>query len=386
MEHYDTIIVGAGIAGAGLAYNLKRDGYKGSVLVIDKEGAGGNAAYGYKNTFKEVIDEYNLSYYHKYKGMRLGALNDNLNHNGEKYISLDKDFYLLDYKETCEKLLGRSETEIRKEVALGIKDKILFTNYSKYKYDHIVDCSGPNFFLKKILRLPLPMRYWVGKVMQIDKQYLKEKIDYQNYFYYIVDEKDYLEDFYPLKDKILWGLWKYTNRISSGDIDSTNTVFRSHFEEDIKPIKQHTVIGPVAPAFPMIYKQYAFLGDSFGHASTSSGEGVRTILDASRMLSKSLMSKNLNLFPRLWKDKYLNVYTKYLAIKMNSSNRKTFLKSLSPHPDLIMKMMRNEDIILPESLKNKISNRSKLNSMTNYLRLRARFKIEERPIRNRLYV
>jgi flavin-dependent dehydrogenase len=40
MEHYDVIIVGAGIAGSGLAYNLNREGYKGSVLVIDKDGAG----------------------------------------------------------------------------------------------------------------------------------------------------------------------------------------------------------------------------------------------------------------------------------------------------------------------------------------------------------
>ena len=62
MEYYDVIIVGAGIAGCGLAYNLKRIGYKGSVLVIDKKEPGANAAYGYRNIEGDIVEEFNLNY------------------------------------------------------------------------------------------------------------------------------------------------------------------------------------------------------------------------------------------------------------------------------------------------------------------------------------
>ncbi|MBM3200214.1 FAD-binding oxidoreductase [Candidatus Woesearchaeota archaeon] len=37
MKDYDAIIIGAGIAGSCVAYNLIRDGYKGKVLVIDRD-------------------------------------------------------------------------------------------------------------------------------------------------------------------------------------------------------------------------------------------------------------------------------------------------------------------------------------------------------------
>ncbi len=152
MEYYDVIIVGAGIAGCGLAYNLKRIGYKGSVLVIDKKGVGANVGYGYRNTFKEIIDEYGLLYEHKYEGLKY-CMDD------KEYMTIDAPFYFVNYQKICKTLIMRSFINFKKEEAIYIKDNNLKTKKSDYKFRYLVDCSGNNFFLKNILKQNKPSMF-----------------------------------------------------------------------------------------------------------------------------------------------------------------------------------------------------------------------------------
>ena len=186
MKKYDVIIIGAGIAGCGLAYNLKKFGYEGSVLIIDKENIGRHAN-NYKNTFEEVIKEYNLPYYHKFKGIKLGLYD-------KVYFSLNINFYFIDYKEVCCNLCKNSNAEFKKETALNLKDNILITNNSIYKYHYLIDCSGSNSFIKKLFNKTLPFRYWIGNI-----RILKNKINLdKKYFYHMFSNENFFEDFYPL--------------------------------------------------------------------------------------------------------------------------------------------------------------------------------------------
>ena len=66
MSYYDAVIVGAGIAGTGLAYNLSQRCPERSVLVIDKKGPGGNKGHNLRTTFESTIKKYRLPFFHKY--------------------------------------------------------------------------------------------------------------------------------------------------------------------------------------------------------------------------------------------------------------------------------------------------------------------------------
>ena len=127
MEKYDVIIVGAGIAGCGLAYNLKRFNYGGKVLLIDKDEPGANAAYGYRNTTEEIVKEYDLPYEHVYKGMKVGVAD-------KTYFTLQKKFYFIDYKKTCKNFIKNSQTEFRKEKAINLKKR---TDREKLKWHNV---------------------------------------------------------------------------------------------------------------------------------------------------------------------------------------------------------------------------------------------------------
>src|SRR3989338_5710522 len=97
MESYDVVIVGAGIAGTGLAYNLKQICPEKSVLVIDRKEVGSNAGYGYRITFGEMIERYNLPYHHVYNGIKMGLF-------WEEPLILNDSFYLVNYKKICRHL------------------------------------------------------------------------------------------------------------------------------------------------------------------------------------------------------------------------------------------------------------------------------------------
>jgi glycine/D-amino acid oxidase-like deaminating enzyme len=157
MEYYDTTIIGAGIAGCGLAYNLRKFGYKGKILIIEKYTPGANAAYGYRNTFKKTIEEYNLPYIKKFKKLKMGEF------SGIK-LDVNLDFYLIDYSRICNHLIKNLEITFKREEVIFVKDRTLTTNKESYKFHYLIDASGFSFFLKKQLRMKLPEKYYIGNL------------------------------------------------------------------------------------------------------------------------------------------------------------------------------------------------------------------------------
>jgi len=361
MEKYDVIIIGAGIAGTGLAYNLNKLGYKGSVLVIDKK-IGNNAGSGYRNTFKETINEYKLPYIHKYDGMAF-CIKD------KEETFLKNPFYFIDYKKICTHLIKNSNSLLQCEEAKKVEEAKLTTNKATYQFKYLIDCSGSNFFLKKILKQPLPSIYWFGEL----KVY-KKKTKPSKYFHFIVEKKGFVKDIYVIKNKIIYGKWEY------GHIKNLTKKFpKSNFCEKIiknaKIVEKKKIILPANPSLPLVYKNYAFLGDSFGNATCISGEGIRPILNSSKILAASIKSGSLKSYEKKWKEKYLDDYIRYLALRKNSKNRFKIVRLLKPYPKILLKISRNEGVSIPKKVRKKFSINSKIKQIFNYAYFKAYYKL-----------
>jgi len=368
-DHYDVAIIGAGIAGCGLAYNLKRIGYKGSVLVIDKDKPGKNASSVYRNTFKKVIDKYKLPYEHKFDGAIVGTYT--------KSNKLKENFYFVDYSKICRHLLQNSNAVFKKEKALDIKNQTLYTNKNKYKFTYLTDCSGANFFLRKLYNLPLPFRYWIGNV-----KILKNKMDLENYFYYLSNQEGYMEDLYSIKNKTFQGDWQYAPCINFDLIKPPNNTLCKKLVKKPYIIKQERAVIPSTPVFPIAFKNFAFLGDSFGNASTSVSEGIRPILDSSKILAKAIKENDLKLYEKEWSKNYLNLYIKKLALKLSSKLKVKLLNLITNNPELLKKLMKNQDVKIPNKIKKKIPLYLKTEVIKNYVGLRIRYSIMKFKFRN----
>ena len=66
MKLNNIIILGAGIAGTGLSFNLKRLGYTGKITLLDSNEIAANKAHSTKTILKKIKEEYSIPYYHKY--------------------------------------------------------------------------------------------------------------------------------------------------------------------------------------------------------------------------------------------------------------------------------------------------------------------------------
>ncbi len=375
MENYDVIIVGAGIAGCGLAYNLSKECPEKKVLIIDKKEPGANAAYGYRNTTEEIVKKYNLPYEHIYKGVKVGTAD-------KTHFILNKKYYFIDYKKSCKKLLKNSNSEFQQEEAVKLNGKILKTNKGEYNFKILVDCSGHNFFAKRLRKQKIPFGYFIGKT-----RILKNKLKNVDYFYYQFDDSWYIEDFYPLKNKTIQGDWQYTKKIDFKQIIPNKKNLYKKYISNPEIIQENTVVVPTTPVLPLVYNNIAFLGDSFGNALTSSAFGVHVILDSSRILTKAIKEKNLKSYEEDWKKEYLDNYIKYLAIRLDTSNNSKFLQQIkktptrvellpyfSKYPQIFDEiLMCNPNLRFPQEIKEKFPKRSKLVQLYYYLYLKLKY-------------
>ncbi len=375
MQNYDLIIVGAGIAGCGLAYNLKRMGYKGSVLIIDKEEVGANAGYGYRNTSENIVKEYNLPYEHIYKGVKVGLFD-------KTYFTLNRKFYFIDYKKACKHLLKNSYAEFKKEKAIKQNKNILETDKNKYGFKVLADCSGHYFFAKRLHNQQLPFRYWVGKT-----KVLKNRLKDTNHHYSQFNDSGYFEDIYPLKNKTLQGDWQYTKKIDFSLIESPKKNLYKKYFSDPKIIREDYVVIPCVPAFPLVYKNITYLGDSFGNASTSAAEGISTTLKTSEILASAIKKQNLTYYERNWKRRYLETYIRYLTSKYYNYHSSELIKKikkipkkekvilvLKKHPEFFENMLTsNPDPSIPIEIAKEYPRRHKLFLLYYYLYLKLKY-------------
>ncbi|MBN2422324.1 FAD-dependent oxidoreductase [Candidatus Woesearchaeota archaeon] len=322
MEKYDVIIVGAGIAGCGLAYNLGRRGYKKKILVIDEKEIAANRAHRIKTVFKKIIKEYNLPYYHKYKTLVFASYEDQ--------FKIECEPYSVDYEDACHHLLKNSQAEFKIEKAIDLNSDSLITNKNKYRFNLLVDCSGRAFFVRKKFNLPTSNRFWLAKLM-IAENNNNIKTDCM---YWLTDVKGYFEEFCPYKDHIAIGDYQYTNKIDFNLIKPAQKLLRHKFLKKLKIIKQSRGIIPNSPHFPLFFKKkFLFLGDSFGNSPTSSAYGSDAILETSKMLSYCIVNNCLHKYEKMWKTRYLESYIRYLALKYDLHHNSAIIKKIKNYPE-----------------------------------------------------
>ena len=372
MEYYDIIIIGAGIAGCGLVYNLQQSMFKGSVLLIDKRDIGSNESYGYRIVLEDTIKKYKINYTHIYKGLKIGS-------NNQVYFTVANKFYLINYKKTCSKLLSASKMSFKKEQAIYVNGNYLKTEKENYKFKYLIDCTGTSFFLKKQLSQRLPFRYWIGHTKILENT---PKIK-DDCMYYMFDDNGFMEDFYPLKNKILQGDWQYTKKIDFNMISpSPNTLLKNISSP--KVIKEFYSVDPVSPLLPNTYKNYAFLGDSFSNSTPSSGVGIEPTLESSRMLAYAICKNNLKLYSNLWNKKYFNTYILSLTSRLDRYHNTSFIEGIKKYPKntkalkilgknptaFIDHLMNRPNFQITKEIGNIYPNRQKLFLLFYYLYLR----------------
>jgi flavin-dependent dehydrogenase len=320
MKNYDIAIIGAGIAGTSLAYNLNQKCPELKTIIIDKKEPGANKDYGNRNTPYETAKENKLPYNHIYQGIKVGI-------EDEVLFKLQKKYAFINYQKTCKQFLKKSETEYKNEEAENIQGKFLTTNKNIYRTKLIIDCSGKSFFAKKILNQPKPERYWVGRT-RIIKNTLKDK----NYFYHQFSNTVYFEDLNPLKDKTLQGDWYY---LKSPDFRNLYEPEKNILKKEIKNpkiIQEFNSIIPCTPSFPTVHKNILFLGDSFGNPTASSACGINIILKTSELLANCIKKRKISIFEKKWKEQYLEIYIRHLVSKFNSFHHSKLVEKIKNSP------------------------------------------------------
>lgn len=365
MQHYDVIIIGAGIAGCGLAYNLNRIGYKGKILVIDKEEVGANAGFIYRNTFKKIIDKYNLTHEHIFDGVVLGSY--------KNPITIKTKMYFISYPKTCNHLLKHSRAEYKNETAINTKSHTLKTSHNNYSFKYLVDCSGTNFFLRKLLKLPLPFKYWIGKVRKIEG----ESPVKDNFFYYLYAGKNYMEDFYRINNNISQGDWTWSNNQNFNKIKSYKKNFFHTKIINEKIINEKNISIPASPVLPLVYKNYAFLGDSFGNASSSACEGIRPILESSELLANAIKQNNLRSFQKKWKKGNINKNIKQLSTKVSNKERLDIIEIFRNDTEILKDLMTSKKNQIPKNFYKQIPTKTKIKILYNLLYLKIKYSIME---------
>lgn len=346
MEKYDVVIIGAGIAGSGLVYHLKKSNL--NILLIDKN-LNKERKFNYRLIFEECLQEYNFPFLEVYDGVNFGT-------HKEIYLTVKNKMYIVDYDKVCIHLRRNIKITEREEIAIDIKKKLLITNKGNYEFQFLIDCSGYDSFLRKKLLLPMPQIYMYGK-----RRVFRNKYDAKDNLVYFLSQKDgYVEEFYVLDDMILQGDWGMSKEVDRSKLFPREySYFNNYREHEI----EHTsfAIYPISPALPLVYKNYAFLGDSFGNATPSTGEGIRPILETSKMLAQSLKEKDLVKYEKKWKKRYLKIYLKQLTTKLDLENRFIFYEAFKKNPELFAKITKAEEVNLHKDIKVNIPKKLLLN-------------------------
>ncbi|MCH7850102.1 MAG: FAD-dependent oxidoreductase [Nanoarchaeota archaeon] len=324
MEYYDVIIIGGGIAGCGLAYNLKRIGYTGSVLMIEKNEIGFNEKYGTRTMFEEIINEYNFKPLKTFKGIKIGF-------DDEPFITIKTPVYLVEYKRACEQLFKKSNANYKMECVVDVKGDIIVTENNSYHSKYIIDCSGTSFFLRKKLKLALPFRYWVGDVSILRNNI---NIESDHIYYNYGDKHGYIEEINISPKYITHGYWQYVKNIDFSQIKPPEKTFYKKHLVNTQIIKKAKVIIPATPVLPLVYKKIAFFGDSFGIASSSTAYGTGPILDSSKILSIAIKKGDLKYFERVWCKKYFKSYFRSILSKYDGYHDldSKFIQKLKKYP------------------------------------------------------
>lgn len=280
MEHYDTIIIGAGLAGCTLGNLLLKKNKK--VIIIE------NQDLKKKNKLCGGIvtpKAYNLLlkiYGDKLKNVNFKKYNSFMVKNDETIKEIKNqtiftiyrkdldDFVIQEFLKNGGKILDNTEYE-----KIDFKSQIIYISGKSFKYEHLIGADG--IFSKvrtDLLGKNQSMNFAVESLVSTKSEIIQ--IDFLNHF------KGYAWTISNNKNSI----------IGLGDVSKNRNIkntFLNHFN-----IEKGTAIrGAFLPTGTDIFikkRKTFFIGDAAGLASPVSGEGIYYAISSAYNLSKSLNS------------------------------------------------------------------------------------------------
>jgi len=173
MENADILIIGGGIVGSSIAYNLLNDGFKGKVIVFEKDPMYKNAsstlaAGGVRQQFANPINirmmQYSVKFYENFDEMM--AVDGELAHaefdqNGYMYLADESNWEIYNKKYETQKKLGADVVKLNLKQILEVFNKVnLKINLDRLKGaffgpkdGHLDPYSTLQGFIKKAKRL-----------------------------------------------------------------------------------------------------------------------------------------------------------------------------------------------------------------------------------------
>ncbi|MCX4255015.1 MAG: NAD(P)-binding protein [Bacilli bacterium] len=292
MENYDTIIVGAGLAGCTLGYLLLKN--NNNVLIIENQDlikkhklCGGIVTKkSYRLLFKiygNNIEKINFKKYNTFK-----IKNNNIIKEVKKQIlytvyrkDLD-DFVINEYIKSGGKILDKTNYD-----KIDFKNKIIYISGKSFKYNNLVGADGVFSRIRKDLtKKAQKMNFAIEsecltefEIIQID--FLKR---FKGYAWTISNNK--------------------TTLIGLGDV-SKNKNIKDIFIDYFHLNKNDPIKGSFLPTGDdIILKRGSvfFIGDAAGLVSPVIGEGIYYALSSAYNLSKSM---NNFYKVRMWKDRFI---------------------------------------------------------------------------------
>lgn len=280
MEHYDTIIVGAGLAGCTLGNLLLKENKK--VLIVENQDlakknklcGGIVTAKAYRLLFKiygNKIEKINFKKYNTFKVKNNNITKEIKNQTIYTVYRKDlDDFIVEEYIENGGTILDKTDYD-----KIDFKNKIIYISGKPYNYDNIVGADGVFSKVRKDL---------TNKIQKMNFAIESECSTKTE-----IIQIDFLEHFKAYA-------WTVSNNKTSliglGDV-STGKNIRDTFIDYFHLDKSVPMRGACLPTGDNIYlkKGTTFLiGDAAGLASPVIGEGIYYALSSAYNLSKSMNS------------------------------------------------------------------------------------------------
>jgi hypothetical protein len=149
----------------------------------------------------------------------------------------------------------------------------------------------------------------------------------------MLGKNGFIEEINPTDKELSYGLWQYTKKVDYSLIKPNKNLIATQKGIDIDKYKDKYAFCPVSPALPLVHKNIAFIGDSFGSSPSSACYGFGVVYDIVDMLTKAIKNDNLKIYEKLWKGKYLKPYMKYLIHKFDFYHISDFYRKIKGYPD-----------------------------------------------------
>ncbi len=291
MEEYDAIIIGAGLSGCALGKLLLEKKQK--VLIIEKEDINKKKLCGgllteksYKLLNEIYKDEVKRLSFLEINNFSVKSNDLTLNFHNKKIYTiyrqdLDK-FVIKQYLKSGGKLVNKIKYK-----KIDFKNKIIYTNNNKYKYNHLIGADG----IFSQLRLDLT------KKQQEKNLALETFVKKNNQSLQI----EFLNDF----KGYIWTIPNDNNTIlGMGDIFQ-NINFKNKFEKHLK--SNYKIKGAFLPTGNDILLRkdnVYFVGDAAGLIFPITGEGIYYALFSAYKLSNNI---NNNLYQKEMKKEIIKI-------------------------------------------------------------------------------